>query len=146
MYIDREGREIQRYKAKTQVTEKNETREDSEHKVFTKVTLVHHSNSYANSNDIQKMIYNILEYAHIEFDYNLIFDGNTNKTESKSKWNEFKKKFVEWIYYVPEAIKNVGWFKNFSFKNEIGNNFAFHYLLCSYFIWSISHFIFYIKI
>ena len=100
MYIDREGHEIQRYKAKTQVTEKNETKEDSEHKVFTKITLVHQSNSFANSNDIQKMIYNILEYAQIEFDYNLIFDGSTNKTESKPKWKKFKDKLVKWINLI----------------------------------------------
>ena len=133
-------------KAKTQVTEKNETRENSEHKEFTKITLVHHSNTYANSNDIQKMIYNILVYAHIEFDYILIFEGNTNKDESKSRWKKFKKKFVEWIYYVPEAIKKTGWFKICSFKNEIGNNFAFIIYFVPYYLKSFSHFIFYIKI
>ena len=91
---------MQENKEKTEVTEKSEVKEDSEHKEFIKITLVHHSSSYANSNDIQKMIYNILEYAHIEFDYNLIFDGNTNKTESKSRWKKFKKMFVEWIYEI----------------------------------------------
>ena len=82
-------------KAKTQVTEKNETKENSEHKEFTKITLVHHSNTYANSNDIQKMIYNILVYAHIEFDYNLIFEGNTNKDESKTECKKFKDKIFK---------------------------------------------------
>ena len=88
-----------------------------------KVTLGHIFKKYAYTNDIQKMIYLVLKYANIEFD----FDRDIKPPEIKLKiyqslWKKFKQGFNYAILFLPNFLKGLAIFQICSIPNKIGND------------------------
>lgn len=86
-----------------------------------KVTLGHIFKPYAYTNDIQKMIYYVLKYADVEFDFDRDIDPPKRTYRLYQycwkKTKEYSYKFVMWL---PNKIKETGLYK-FAIENKIGN-------------------------
>ena len=87
-----------------------------------KITLGHIFKKYAYTNDIQKMIYLILKYANVEFDYDRNIESPIERLKRYQSW---WKKFIQClnyaIQYLPNLLRRFCLFKICFIKNEIGN-------------------------
>ena len=88
-----------------------------------KVTLGHIFKKYAYTNDIQKMIYLVLKYANIEFDFDRDIDDTKVILKKYQKfWKTFKYGFKKAVLYLPNFLKGLGIFQICSIPNKIGSD------------------------
>ena len=97
-----------------------------------KITLGHIFKDYAYTNDIQKMIYLVLKYANIKFD----FDRDINPPNIKLKkyqkfWKIFKYGFKKSVLYLPNFLKDLNIFQICSIPNKIGNDWLSNFSIYS---------------